>query len=89
MRPNLMTIAVVPAVCGALVGVGVVEGVLRYATPQTAPITADKKSNLPPAAVAPNLGTGVPPATNEEKSSTSKSSAGARPSDKVEKDNAP
>lgn len=88
MRPNLMTIAVVPALCGALVGVGITQGLLRYATPQTAPITVDMKGNLPPAAGSPNVGAGVPPAISE-KSAASNSSAGARSADKVEKDSPP
>jgi hypothetical protein len=63
MRPNWITIAIAPAFCGALVGLGVAEALLRYPTPlptlsSEARNNLAKKGEAPPTTSSPNAETG-------------------------------
>jgi hypothetical protein len=96
MRPNWITIAIVPAVCGALIGLGIAEVVLRYPAPlRTASsenrnnAVADKKGEVPPVSVAPAPGTAAQPTNAAESSAATDGSATSAPADKATKDVTP
>jgi hypothetical protein len=91
MRPNWMTIAIVPALCGALVGLGAAEALLRYpafraASNELHNSTADKKGAAPPTTMAPNAGAGAQQTTTVGPSVATNASAGSVPADKAERD---
>lgn len=91
-----MTIAVVPAVCGALVGLGAAETLLRYQT--SLPTISgdahtnsviDEKGEAPPKTGAPNGGTGVQPTNIAGLQTSLHTSPGSVSGDKATNDAAP
>jgi hypothetical protein len=98
MRPNWLTIAIVPALCAALVGAGVTWTLLWYSTPlrtisgeaQSKPVV-DTKAGMPSAKGTPNSAPGAAPPTDAAASRPALEAGfkSASPPDKPDKDVTP